>query len=1388
MNKILQKIEKHANLIAIIVIAVLTCIASRFLFQGVLIAGHDALGGIVRFSQLDKVLRDGFFPARWLPHINFGYGEPTFIFYAPFFDYFGMIFKFFGLSYVNALNAARISLWFLSGLGMYLLAKEFFGRLGGLIAGAAYIMAPYHLSQIYVRGSSAEFAAMTWLPFILWAFYKLWATGKLKYFFMASLFSCLLFLSHNILTMLFGPIIVVFLVMLWWREKNNKNLVKSFLALSLAGFCSLFFLLPAFFQKQYVQIGNMLKGHFNYRHHFLYFKQLIYSPWGYGASMPPNQVDEMSFMIGFMYWILAGVAIYILYKFWKNKEKTKEKNILLFFSVIFVLSIFFTLFISAPFWQIIPILKFVQFPWRFLTIVSFTSSFLAGAIMLLIDKEKEVLRGSVAVGIIILIVVTNYSYTRPGKAYNIVGGDNVYEEAMVMQGAGVTGALEYTPIWSNEVPEFIAVDKYEVLEGDIVMVEQDVKAQRYQFNFQAETYGKVRINTYYFPGWKIFIDGEESKIDYSNEYGLMDIELPAGQHNVEVVFARDTLRLWAEIISLLSLLILFLIGSIAFYKEIKKWKLKKAEQIKEQIVDKIGVETTIKKFHAGDYIYAIFLSLVCFVLYFITLVPTVYSGDSGEITSAIYSLGVPHPTGFPLYIITAKLFSAIWPFGSSVAAKINMFSGFCGALTVFVMYFVCRKILSWQFPEEINLVTPGGKEINISNFIQRMLAGSASLMLGFSLTFWCHSIATKVYTCTALLVSIQMLLIMYWYERRQEKYIYWVALVCGLGLCTHITAGLPALALIVIVFFSDRKLLTNKKILAKALLAGMIPSIFYLYIPWAARRNPYVNQNNPENLGNFIYYITQRDYKFKMANRTIVGYLTVIGKTLKFHFIEFTVVGFALAIAGVVAFWKKYKNIFYGLFAMIAGNTAIMMSYGNETDLFILDRYFLPSYLALSIFILLGLFFLWQIVLRLRNNKIRVALFLFIVLVPIIPFLSHFYENNQRHNYIVENFGHNLLSSIEPKSLLFTLGDAVSGPIWYLHGALDERPDVIIVEAALITHDWYMEQLNERHPEVIPIELKEIYPYDRFKYIVDHNFSEYNIYTSYNSDATIKEEYKYVPYGLVNKVMSTSTEILLEDYKKKNDELWAMYNYAGLLDENIYKEYMVREIVDQYAKAHNNLAVFYSDLEDKEMAMYSLEEALKYDPDNFPALYNLSTQYKAKGDYKKSGELLAKAKEVNPDFFKEGASSGSKYEVVDRNQRTKDISTSLENEAKAEEYLRQAAEIGQQGNHAQAIEMLEQAREWDDDNEMVRLNLGNAYALTAQFEKAVAEFEVVCDINPENSMAHLNIGSICLNHLQKFDKAIDHFQDFIELKPSDNRVPQIQEVLVQIRMMKLENK
>ena len=145
--------------------------AGPFLTRPGLPRDTDAELHVFRAAQLGEALRDGAGYVRWAPDLWYGYGYPIFNFYSPLTYYLAHLFTLSGLDIVNAVKAVFVLGLLGAVAGMYVFARDNWGERAGVVAAAAYVFSPYVLFiDPHMRGDLAEFFAMAFFPWLLWAF------------------------------------------------------------------------------------------------------------------------------------------------------------------------------------------------------------------------------------------------------------------------------------------------------------------------------------------------------------------------------------------------------------------------------------------------------------------------------------------------------------------------------------------------------------------------------------------------------------------------------------------------------------------------------------------------------------------------------------------------------------------------------------------------------------------------------------------------------------------------------------------------------------------------------------------------------------------------------------------------------------------------------------------------------------------------------------------------------------------------------------------------------------------------------------------------------------------------------------------------------------------
>jgi hypothetical protein len=167
-------------------------------------------------------------------------------------------------------------------------------------------------------------------------------------------------------------------------------------------------------------------------------------------------------------------------------------------------------------------------------------------------------------------------------------------------------------------------------------------------------------------------------------------------------------------------------------------------------------------------------------LYVRTLAPSLLLGDSAEFQTLAATLGMAHPTGYPIYLLVGKLFTWL-PIGS-IAYRVNLLSACAAALTVALLYLLCRRLGS-----------------------RRSAALIGPLALGVSSLFWWHAVMAEVYTPGAMLLAGVLLMLFTWRHTGNWRWLIVAGLLGGLSMGVHSTVMLAAPAVLLYLLLTARR-------------------------------------------------------------------------------------------------------------------------------------------------------------------------------------------------------------------------------------------------------------------------------------------------------------------------------------------------------------------------------------------------------------------------------------------------------------------------------------------------------------------------------------------------------------------------------------------------------
>jgi hypothetical protein len=531
---------------------------------------HDGHLHVHRIAALRYAWENGIFFSRWLPDLAFGYGYPFFVYREPGPLYAVLLPHLMGLPLAAASNLFYAITMLAAGWFMFLWVRDVTGVRAGFISAVAYMSAPYILLDALVRGNAPESMALPLFPFLLWMGRRWMLKGTAVPFLLSILGLALLSLSHNISTLIFAITLLVYLLAigliqhLSWRPLLGRIVLLFGLGLGL----TIFYTGGALLEMDQVTLSQSIVTRNNDFHYNFASMAEILAP---VAAEDPNLVNPpLPIRLGWVPLILALVgATTPLWKSWMNKE---QRGHVLLMIVAALLFLFMALPLSLPLWEGLPLIDFVQFPWRFIGRAALPIAFLAGMPFMLSpaevsDQRRHLIFNIASMVAMILLILEAipalYPQACEEDSFPTIVDVHAYESATGLVGVDPEGS--YFPRTVRKRPQGSPLEAdYQAgrtpQRFDLSALPEGAKAQVVYDGLGAT----ISLNTlepftarylsFFFPGWSASIDGESILILPSDPDGLITFPVPAGKHVIHISWGLTPLRWVLATLSILALL------------------------------------------------------------------------------------------------------------------------------------------------------------------------------------------------------------------------------------------------------------------------------------------------------------------------------------------------------------------------------------------------------------------------------------------------------------------------------------------------------------------------------------------------------------------------------------------------------------------------------------------------------------------------------------------------------------------------------------------------------------------------------------------------------------------------------------------------------------------
>lgn len=447
-----------------------------------------------------------------------------------------------------------------------------------------------------------------------------------------------------------------------------------------------------------------------------------------------------------------------------------------------------------------------------------------------------------------------------------------------------------------------------------------------------------------------------------------------------------------------------------------------------------------KRAAAAAALFILFLAVYSF------LMPPVLAPyrDAGELACDVYSLGVPHPPGYPLYVLAGRAFSALLP--GSQDWKLNFFSAFAGAAAPALMFFF------------------------MSGFLAPLAAMSAAVLLGLNFTLITVSGVSEMYALHALLGAAVAFLAFRAAEAFSARKLYLLAFLCGLFLANRMDLVLVYPAVLALIWGPASRALGPRlysRALPLCVLFFLAGYSLYLYLPVRSAAGPFLDWGRPSDWSNFWGIITRRSYG---STLDLISTNYAKGELFWVNLHQYGLhlwsnMGPALAAAafGAWACWRRSRpaGLFWTLFFLASGPLFLFLANmpPNPHALAVVEPYYLLPDLAVAWWLAEGLHGL------LKAGGPRRLAAMALALAGIVFFgLPSARKADRRGMFLTADYASDAMRGLPRGAVLVAKKDVQLFSLWYYQQVEGLRPDVRVIAQGLSGAPWYQAAWARKEP------------------------------------------------------------------------------------------------------------------------------------------------------------------------------------------------------------------------------------------------------------------------------------------------------------------------------------
>ena len=481
----------------------------------------------------------------------------------------------------------------------------------------------------------------------------------------------------------------------------------------------------------------------------------------------------------------------------------------------------------------------------------------------------------------------------------------------------------------------------------------------------------------------------------------------------------------------------------------------------------------------------ILTALVLLTVYLLTLPPTLtwahYGTDGGDLVTAVIRGRLPHPPGFPTYLLLGTLFVQL-PWGEP-AWRLNLMSAVMAAGATLLTAAAFQQTASRRprpaicnpqsaIRNQHSAIRNPQSAIrnqhsairNPQSAIRNQHSAICSLTLGLSPLLWSQALIAEVYAPAAFFTAAVLFLAL----RRTPAWL--LGIVWGLGIGVHPT--LLFLAPLVLwqvavsaprpsapglhTFLPPAFLLLASLLLASSLLYGPV------FLAFGTTPSPWADLSTPAGWWEYVSGRLYHGYLFALPAafwpQRLLAWAGLLAR-------QFTPAGALLALGGWRVVWREHRSLALATALAFGGFSLYAVGYNTADSLV----YLVPAMPLAALWLGVGLAEAAKYLARYRRHAPWALLFL-----PLAQALLFWGQMDLHGDRTAMEWAHRVLQQAPPGAVLVTAQDAHTFTLWYAHDGLSQRPDLLVVDRDLWYHLPYRRMvLQELGLESSPTRLDE---------------------------------------------------------------------------------------------------------------------------------------------------------------------------------------------------------------------------------------------------------------------------------------------------------------------------